>query len=439
MAVISLWRGVLGLEHTGIENVRMDGDVLVVDVRPLARHRGRCGRCRRPASRYDAGAGRRRWRSLDHGTTITFLEADAPRVRCPRHGVVVAHVPWAAHGAGHTHTFDAQVAWLATRTSKSAATELMRIAWRTVGAIITRVQARAEAAALAAGRGDGLDGLSRIGIDEISYRRNRKFLTVVVDHDTGVLVWAGQGRSRATLAGFFDALGPDRAAEITHVSADGARYIESEVAARCPEAVLGVDPFHVVKWANDALARVRVDAWQQARRLAKHDPPALAGWARRGQWLPGRDLARGLRNSRFALAKNPEDLTDRQRAKLEWIAIADPRLHRAYLLKEALRLIFQMPPAQAATELDTWLTWARRCRIGAFVDLARKVATYRDRILATIEHQLSNGLVESVNTKIRLLTRVAFGFHHAHALIALAMLSLGRHRPALPGRPRTHT
>lgn len=430
MALLSLWRGLLGLEHTAVENVRWDGDVLVIDVRPMARQRWRCGRCRRPSAGYDAGRGRRRWRTLDQGTTITVLEADAPRVRCAEHGVVVGHVPWAAHGAGHTHTFDAQVAWLATKTSRTAATELMRIAWRTVGAIIARVWDRAEATAAT----DGLDGLRRIGIDEIAYRRNMRYLTVVVDHDTGILAWAGEGRSRAALKPFFDQLGPQRCAQITHVSADGAGYIEEEVTARCPGAVIGLDPFHVVKWANDALARVRIDAWREARALARHDPPALSGWARRGQWLPGRDLARGLKGSRFALSKNPENLSDRQRAKLEWIAIADPRLHRAYLLKEALRLIFQMPPDQAAVELDRWLAWARRCRRPAFTDLARKIRKYRDRIMTAIEHQLSNGLIEGVNTRIRLLTRLAFGFHTSQALIALAMLSLGRHRPVLPGR-----
>jgi transposase len=361
---------------------------------------------------------------------MTFLEADAPRVRCRSHGVVVAHVPWAEHGAGHTHTFDAQVAWLATRTSKAATTQLMRIAWRTVGAVIARVWDAAEAAA----GSDGLDGLSRIGIDEISYRRSLKFLTVVVDHDTGLLVWAGEGRSRAALKAFFDLLGADRCAQITHVSADGAAYITEEVTARCPHAVLGIDPFHVVKWANQALARVRIDAWQQARQLARQDPKMLTGWARRHQVLPGRDLARGLKGARFALSKNPENLTDRQRAKLEWIAATDPRLYRAYLLKEALRLIFQMPPDQAAGELDRWLAWARRSRIPAFIDLARTISAFRPRILIAIEHQLSNGLIEGVNTKIRLLTRIAFGFHTSHALIALAMLSLGRHQPVLPGR-----
>jgi len=139
---IRLFRGLLGLEHTAIENVTADPDGSVVfHVRPMARQRGRCGRCRRRCPGYDAGTARRRWRTLDHGVAMAFLEADAPRVRCPEHGVVVAHVPWAAHRAGHTTSFDQQVAWLAVRTSKSAAMELMRIAWRTVRAIANRVEA----------------------------------------------------------------------------------------------------------------------------------------------------------------------------------------------------------------------------------------------------------------------------------------------------------
>ncbi|MFC9688517.1 ISL3 family transposase [Kribbella sp. NPDC056951] len=438
MRGVSLWRGLLGVEHTVVESVVFEdgpgGVVVVARVRPVARQRRRCGRCRRPCPGYDSGAGRRRWRSLDHGVAMMFLEADAPRVRCREHGVVVAQVPWAAHDAGHTHSFDQQVAWLATRTSKAAATELMRVAWRTVGTIIARVWRAAEARAEAAGDGDGLDGLRRIGIDEISYRRNFKYLTVVVDHDTGILVWAGEGRDRATLRRFFDHLGPDRCTRITHVSADGAGYIDEEVAMACPQAVRAIDPFHVVKWANDALSRVRIDAWNDARAQARTEPPPLTGWARRTQTLPGRERAHGLKNSRYALWKNPDNLTIRQKAKLQWIATIDRRLYRAYLLKEGLRLIFQLPPDQATEALDRWLSWARRCRIPAFTKLAKTIKVYQTRILASIQHQISNGPVESVNTKIRLLTRTAFGFHTADPLIALAMLRLGRHHPTLPAR-----
>jgi transposase len=115
------------------------------------------------------------------------LEADAPRVRCPEHGVVVAAVPWARHGAGHTRFFDDQVAWLAVACSKTAVCQLMRIAWRSVGAIVARVCADVDAVT------DRFAGLRRIGIDEISYKKGRKYRTIVVDHDGGLLVWAAEG------------------------------------------------------------------------------------------------------------------------------------------------------------------------------------------------------------------------------------------------------
>jgi transposase len=243
-----------------------------------------------------------------------MLEADAPRVSCPQHGVVVARVPWARHGAGHTLAFDQTVAWLATQCSKTAVTQLMRIAWRTVGAVITRVRAEVEAL------GDRLDGLTRIGIDEISYKRGHRFLTVVVDHDTGRLLWAAPGRDRATLRTFFELLGPERCALITHVSADQADWIAEIFAECCPAAVQCADPFHVVKWATEALDEVRRHAWNEARRSGQTRGKGYGNRVATGD-------ARRLKGARYALWKNPDNLTDRQRAKLAWIAKTDPRLH----------------------------------------------------------------------------------------------------------------
>jgi transposase len=241
-----VWRALLGLQNTVVEGVDFDDDasVVVVHVRPVASRRGRCGSCRRRSPGFDHGDGRRRWRALDLGTVQAFIEADAPRVRCRRHGVIVASVPWARHDAGHTRDFDDTVAWLATITSKTAVTRLMRVAWRTVGSIVARVWADTGGAV------DRLEGLARIGIDEISYRRGQQYLTVVVDHDSGRLVWAAPGNSAATLRAFFDALGPARSAAITHVSADGAEWIAVVVAERIPDAVLCADAFRVVAWAT---------------------------------------------------------------------------------------------------------------------------------------------------------------------------------------------
>jgi transposase len=316
----SLWRAVLGVDKTVIEDVCFDEDeqVLVVSVRAVARQRGRCGQCRRRCPGYDQGrAGRRRWRGLDSGTVRVFVEADSVRVECPVHGVVVAHVPWARHDAGHTHTFDAQVAWLATQTSKSAVTQLMRITWRTVGSIIARVWADVEAGV------DRFEGLARIGIDEVSYRKHHHYLTVVVDHDTGQLVWAKAGRSKDTMRAFFDALGVDRSRRLTHVSCDGATWITTVVAERAPQAILCADPFHIVAWATDALDNVRREVWNIARRA-----PGGSRREVKGRSVPvniAQGDARALKRARYTLWKNPENLTDRQRTKLR-LDCQDPPL-----------------------------------------------------------------------------------------------------------------
>ena len=245
-----VWARVLGVERgVVIEAVEYDDDSAEVVV--LCRHRRgstrRCGRCDRRCGRYDQGEGRRRWRALDAGTIRVFIEADAPRVSCPEHGVTVAAVPWARHAAGHTRAFDDQVAWLVTHCSKSAVVELMRVAWRSVGAIAGRVVVDARAVR------DPFDGLVRIGIDEISYRRGHKYLMVVVDHDSGRLVWAATGHDRATLQGFFDLLGPERAARIRVISADAAEWIGDVALDACENATLCLDPFHIVRVRHEAL------------------------------------------------------------------------------------------------------------------------------------------------------------------------------------------
>ncbi len=173
------------------------------------------------------------------------------------------------HRSRFTRAFEDQAAWLAVNTSKSAVAELMRVAWRTVGGICERVADEAQR------QTDLLDGLRRIGIDEISHRKGQRYLTVVVDHDTGRLVWAAAGRDRKTVEAFFDALGQTRCKQIELVSCDMAGWIAAPVADRVPDAVRCVDPFHVVMLATDALDEVRREVWNEARRTqsatAAHD------------------------------------------------------------------------------------------------------------------------------------------------------------------------
>ena len=147
-----------------------------------------------------------------------------------------------------------------------------------------------------------------------------------------------------------------------------------------------------------------------------------------------KQLAKDLKGARFALWKNPENLTDRQQAKLAWIQKLNAPIYRAYLLKEQLRQIYQLPAADGIKLLDSWLKWARRCRLEPFVKLAKTITEQRSRVEAALTNNLSNARVEQVNTQIRLITRRGFGYHSQEAVIALAMLTLGGLCPPLPGR-----
>jgi transposase len=407
----SVLRRLLGSEKTVVLGVEFDQGVLVIGARPAKRVAHRCGVCGRRSPGYDQGQGMRDWRALDFGATVVVIRSKATRVRCFRHGVVAQMVPWARHGARHTRGFEDQVAWLSTELSQTAVVELMRVGWRTVGAICARVVADAKA-----GRPDRLDGLSRIGVDEISYRKGQRYVTIVVDHDTGRLVWAAPGHTAATLDRFFAELGPRRCWQVTHVSVDMGRWYHQSIQRHLAHAVVCVDPYHVVSLATQALDVVRRDVWNQARR---------AGHPERARWLK--------HNARWALWKNPEHLTPGQAITLEQVARQNEPLYRAYLLKEHLRAVFHEPDWQAgANRLDTWITWARTSGLDSFVTMAATIATYRDRIIATLRYHLTNARIEAVNTTIRLICRRAYGFHSPHPMIALAMLKLGGYRPPLP-------
>ncbi len=408
MRLRSVWKMLFGIERTVIEGVRVELETVVLSVRPRSREKQRCGVCNRRCPREDSGEGRRRWRALDLGTTFAYLEADAPRVYCKQHHVVVAAVPWARHDSRFTIAFEDQCCWLAVNTSKKAVAELMRVTWRTVGSICKRV-ADEEIAAR-----DLFAGLKRIGIDDFSHRKGHRYLTVVVDHDTGRLLWAAPGRDRKTVEQFFDLLGKERCEQIELVSCDMAESIAGAVGERCPNAIRCVDPFHVIKLATDALDEIRREVWNEARRAGHQQE------------------AKDLKGARFALWKNPGNLTDRQEIKLAHIQQTNKPLYRAYLISQQLRDIYRVSYEEAIVLLDAWLAWARRCRLAPFVKLAKTITEQRPGIEAAIKHGLSNARIEQVNTQLRLITRRAYGLRTPQALIALAMLSLGGLCPLLP-------
>ena len=336
MRTVRVWKQLLGVEHTVVESVDFEvegaGEVLVAKVRPTRSRRLRCGLCFRRCPGYDQGDGRRRWRTLDVCAVMAYLEADAPRVSCPEHAVVVASVPWARHDARFTTLFEDQCAWLAAHASASTVAELLRTTWRTVTGIVTRVVADL------AGKTDLLDGLRRIGIDELAHRKGQRYITVVVCHDTGRIVWAKEGRNKAVVEAFFDDLGEQRAKLLTHVSADGAEWIHIPVTERAPQAVICLDAFHLVAWATKALDDVRRQMWRDLNTSGRAE-----------------DIT-SLKGCRWALLKNPPEQTSEQRTTIASIAKTNKPLFTAYMLKEQLRAVIKEKGKEGRALLAGWLS-----------------------------------------------------------------------------------
>lgn len=409
MRVSAAFNRLLGLEGARVEGVAFASEGIVVSLQ-LGRRRRVCSCCGQlVAVTHDTA--RRRWRHLDLGGRRCFLEASLRRVRCPDCGVRVEAVPFARAGARHTRAFEQLVAWLAQQLAKTALQRLLRIGWRTVGRICSRVVAERLA-------GDRFEGLRRIGIDEVSYRRGHRYLTLVLDHDSGRVVWASEGaRAKTSLDSFLAALGRERAGQIEAVSVDMAPGYHKALGQGLPTATICVDPFHVVKLANRALERTRRAKWRlhHGRKQTTHD-----------RWLIG---------ARWALLTAAEHHSERQQQLLAELERANQDLYRAYLLKEQLRALYQLPdPSQAPALLEAWLEAARASGLAHFQRLAATLERFRDGILAAVELGLSNGRLEGLNSKVRLLSHRSFGLHSAQALIALVYLCCGGLELELPLR-----
>lgn len=432
MCTKGIIQSLVGTDKFVFEDAYLDAETnaLVIQAQPTKHEQCRCGLCRRRAKYYDKGQGMRRWRAMDVGTQMAYVEAPVVRVKCKKHGVVTAAVPWARHDTWFCRSFEDTVTWLTVETSHTVVSELMRVAWHTVGRICKRVYDELEAAAA-----NRFDGLVNIGIDETSYKKGHKYITVVVNHDTNAVVWCSKGFGKTTLKKFFERLTPEQRASIRCVSADGAKWIASCVEEYCPNAERCVDPFHVVSWATEVLGNERRKAWAQAHITAKAAQKRKPGRPAKGEVVnPEKEKAKALKDLRYVLLKNPENLSEAQEAQLTLLTEANPRLYRAYLLKEGLRVALKPGQDKIEEALKKWIAWAQRCRIPAFIELRAKIERHFTAIVASATHGLSNARIEATNNKIKLVIRRAYGFRNMDSMIAMVMLSCSSVHPSLPGR-----
>lgn len=411
MRVSTAFNRMLAIPGASVSTVEFGPTGVVVGLRRRSR-KLRCPACGHTTSAaYDRSL--RRWRHLDLGASRLYVQAEIRRLRCHTcDRVLTEEVPWARPGARHTRDFEDVVAWLAQRADKTTVATLLRCSWEAVARIVARV-------VVSHVDDDRLNDLYRIGVDEVSYRKGHRYLTVVADHDRdGEVVWAAEGRDAATLSCFFDELGPERLAQLEAISADmGAGYakaIERARKAGVLTARVCVDPFHVIKLANEAIDRCRRWAWNELRRS-------------------GQAGARWTKHTRWALVKDPGHLSTAQRLVLEDLRRSRSVLYRAWALKEALRDVYRLRSFGAAHQfLDRWLAWACRSRIPSFVRLSRTIREHRVGILAAVELGLSNSKLEGLNSKIRLINHRGYGHHSAAAVIAMIYLCCGGITVELP-------
>lgn len=405
MRATTAFNRVLGLPGAQVTGVRFEQQGVIATVR-LRRRRRVCSGCGQVcAATHDTQLCR--WRHLDLGAQRCYVVCAVRRVKCPDCGVRMDAVPW-ARSARFTRDFEDVVTFLAQQMAKAPIAALMRVDWETVGRIVDRVVTE---------RLDPrrLHRLRMIGVDEVSYRKHHRYLTVVADHESGRVVWCAKGRNAQTLQAFFDELG-EHAASITAVSIDMSGSYEAAIRANAPGAEVCLDPFHVVKLAGDAVDQVRRDEWNAHGRSTTNA----------GKWVKG---------TRWALLKAPDRQSLNQLGTLGEVFHANQRLYRSFLLYTQLRLLYCLEdPALAPAHLDAWLTWASRSQLKPFVKAARTLRARRDGVLAAIRLGLSNGRLEGLNSKVRLISHRSYGFHSAAPLIALIYLCCGGINIDLPMR-----
>lgn len=396
MRVTTLFNKLLNLQGLWVKGFEFEDDDLVLYVRARAR-RMQCPHCGTSRSGDRSGT-LRRWRHLGVWGRPVWVAAFIRRFRCGEcQATVTEAVPWARHNSHFTRPFEDAVGLMAQRTDRTAVSQLFGISWVTVGSIAGRLVDELIDP-------DRFASLRRIGVDEISFRKRHRYLTIVTDHDTGNVVWVAEGKSSDVLKSFFESLDREILDAIEIVTMDMSKAYQKAVREGLPNATIAFDHFHVAQLANEALNEVRRAAVREA---ARYDP----------------EEAKAIKGLRWLTSYRLDNLPDKYKSDLELLDPDQP-LGAAYLLKEQLLLVLRRP-RDFKSRLRSWITQASGSAIGPFVRLANTIRDHLDGIFAFLDNRVSNARAEGINNKIRLLSHRAFGFHSAAPLIATIFLCCG--------------
>lgn len=391
-----LFRFLLDVQGAIVTGARVNSEDDAVDIliRRHASSKPRCPKCDRILG-GEIKEVEVRWRHRDALRKRCYLVGAAREGRCPKHGRRIERVPWADTRARHTYPFDEAVARMVQVADKTTTSELFRIAWRTVGRIVKRVVARLLPE-------DLLDGLTAIGVDETSYKRAHRYLTVVSCLKTGKVVWVGEGKTAATFGQFFDRLGPERCARIELVAMDMSGAYLKAARKWVPKADIVYDRFHVVQLLLEAIDEIRREE------SAKADA----------------ETRKAIQGSRFALLRNPAHRKPWDFKKIEAVRKGNRHLFRSFELRVDFEQLWEIDDEiDAAMFLIRWTRSALRSRLEPLCKFARTVRDKMMEILGFIRWRgITNAVLEGTNNKIQLLIHKAYGFHKVQSLIAMVYL-----------------
>lgn len=393
MRIATFIRKALGLKAHRVVKVEEDeaAKTLIVHLDRREHRRLRCGECGRTAWRVaPARRPARRWRDLAMREHILELVYAPCRVWCAPCGLRVERIPWADKWQRVTHALARGVAGLARELTWRAVAQHFRVNWKTVAAVV-------EGAVLWGLAHRRWEPLHVIGIDEVSRRKGQQYLTIVYDLERGRVVWVGRDRDAATMERFFAWLGPHRARAIHTVCCDMWSVYNDAVETHLPQAALVFDRFHLTQHLSRAVDEVRRQAWRQ---------------------LPGAEKA-DFKRTRFLWLKNPENLAQDERTRLSTLLRINSPIVKAYLLKEDLRRFWTYrSTAWAGGHLLQWLWRASHSRLAPFQKLARMLRAHLDGILVWTKLRVSNGALEGMNNKVKVISHRAYGYRTSWTYIA---------------------
>ena len=369
---------------------------LEIDIHPRQNSRPICSGCKKKGPGYDTSDVRYFEFVPLWGIAVFFLYG-LRRVDCPRCGVTVEQVPW-AEGKHHlTTTF----AWFLARWAKRLSWKETAEAFQTTWDHVFRSVKMAVAWGLTQ---RNLENITAIGIDEISWGKGPKYLTLVYQIDAGCrrLLWIGRERTQKTLRTFFEDFGPEATARLRFICSDMWKPYLRVVAEAAGQAINILDRFHIMSQVGKAIDKVRA---QEVRLLkAKGEQPVLT-------------------HSRWCFLKRPKNLTDKQTVKLKELLALNLRSVRAYLLKEDLQRFWSYTsPGWAGRFLDEWCQRTMRSRIAPMKKVAKMLRNHRELLLNwfRVKDRIALGAVEGFNNKAKLTTKKAYGFR-SYEVIKIAL------------------